>query len=70
MLLSTFDEIGIPYHVIGGTVEERLEQIVELFDLPKVLTTAEAIELAQADYGRQDLRLETERVPAGVRGSK
>ncbi|MFB7667271.1 AAA family ATPase [Kitasatospora sp. NPDC056138] len=70
MLLSSFQEIGVPYHVIGGTIAERLQQIVKLLDLPTLLPVDEAIRRAKADYGQQDLRLETERVPAGTRGAQ
>ncbi|MFF2149159.1 AAA family ATPase [Kitasatospora sp. NPDC058190] len=70
MLLDSFAEMGMPYHVIGGTIAERLQQIVKLFDLPALIPVDEAIRRAKADYGGQDLRLETERVPAGTRGAK
>ncbi|MFB8777837.1 AAA family ATPase [Streptomyces broussonetiae] len=66
MLLATLDELEIPYHVVGGTVAERLEAIVEIFGLTPVMSTAEAIELARQEYGRQDFRMEHERVPAGA----
>ncbi|SEN15650.1 AAA family ATPase [Actinacidiphila rubida] len=64
MLLETLDELEIPYHVVGGTMPERLEAIAGIFDLKPVMSTAEAIELARNEYGRQDFRMETERVPA------
>ncbi|MBQ1090337.1 AAA family ATPase [Streptomyces sp. B93] len=66
MLLATLDELEIPYHVVGGTVAERLEAIVEIFGLTPVMSTAEAIERARQEYGRQDFRMEHERVPAGA----
>ncbi|MFI9269347.1 AAA family ATPase [Kitasatospora sp. NPDC052896] len=62
LLLRTLDELGVPYHVVGGPVEQRLERITELFDLPRLIPTAEAVRRARADYDRQDLRLETERI--------
>ncbi|WP_084467689.1 AAA family ATPase [Actinokineospora inagensis] len=61
MLLDTLTEIGVPHHVVGGPVRERLTRIAELFDLPRVRSADEAIELASAEYARLDLRLETER---------
>ncbi|MGX1915382.1 AAA family ATPase [Streptomyces phaeochromogenes] len=64
MLLATLDELEIPYHVVGGAMEERLETIAGIFDLKPVMSTAEAVELAWRDYGRQDFRMETDRVPA------
>ncbi|MEU3254577.1 AAA family ATPase [Streptomyces sp. NPDC006997] len=66
MLLATLDELEIPYHVVGGTVAERLEAIAGIFDLTPVMSTDEAIELARQEYGRQDFRMEHERVPAGA----
>lgn len=64
MLLAALDELRIPVHVVGGSFESRLDQIVDLFALSRVMPVAEAIELANADYAALDLRLETERVRA------
>ncbi|MFD3543118.1 AAA family ATPase [Streptomyces sp. NPDC058662] len=66
MLLATLDELEIPYHVVSGTMPERLETIAGIFGLDAVMSTEEAIELAWADYGRQDFRIETDRVPSAV----
>ncbi|MFF8646019.1 ATP-binding protein [Streptomyces sp. NPDC015345] len=66
MLLQTLDELEIPYHVVSGTMHERLETIAGIFDLKPVMSTEEAIELAWQDYGKQDFRMETERVPAAA----
>jgi nicotinamide riboside kinase len=64
MLLSTLDELRIPYHIVGGSFTERLTTIVELFELPTVMGMESAIALANEEYARQDLRLETERARA------
>lgn len=61
MLLSTLEELRIPVHVVSGSFTDRLTTIVETFALPTVMTVEEAVELANADYARLDLRLETER---------
>ncbi|MGW1491290.1 ATP/GTP-binding protein [Streptomyces sp. NPDC002402] len=66
MLLRTLDELEIPYHIVSGTMPERLETISGLFDLEPVMSVAEAIELARQDYGRQDFRMETDRAPAAA----
>ncbi len=63
-LLETLDELEIPYHLVRGTMPERLTQICELFDLTPVMSMDEAIELARKDYAAQDFRLETERIAA------
>ncbi len=61
MLLTTLEELRIPVVVIGGSFEERLDQIVQTFELPTVIDRSEAIERANADYAALDLRLEQER---------
>lgn len=66
MLLETFTEIGLPCHVIGGSLVERLQAIVDFFSLPTVMPIDLAITLAQQDYAAQDLRLETERSMASA----
>ncbi|WP_225850975.1 AAA family ATPase [Streptomyces sp. HPF1205] len=48
LLLETLDELEIPYHVIGGSLRERLEKIVAAFDMPVVRPIDEAIEIAEA----------------------
>jgi nicotinamide riboside kinase len=63
-LLATLDELEIPYHVVGGSMAERLETIAGIFGWKPVMSTDEAIELARQEYGRQDFRMEHERVPA------
>jgi hypothetical protein len=67
MLLSTLDELRVPYHVIGGGFPERLTQIVDIFELPTVMDMDTAIALANEEYAQQDLRMETERARASGR---
>jgi hypothetical protein len=66
MLLATLDELGIPYHVIGGTLQERLWTIAELYDFPVVTDVDEAVSRAYEDYAQIDKRLETERARASA----
>jgi len=66
MLLSTLDDLQIPYHVVGGELPKRLTTICELFGFAAVMSVDEAIELAQAEYGKRDMTLETERVAASA----
>jgi nicotinamide riboside kinase len=47
LLIETLDELGIPYHVVAGTVRERVEKIVDIFGLPLVMPLDEAIEIGQ-----------------------
>ncbi|MFG3232747.1 AAA family ATPase [Streptomyces antibioticus] len=65
-LLETLDELEIPYHIVRGTMPERLTRICELFGLTPVMSMDEAIALAREDYAAQDFRLETERVTAAA----
>ena len=46
LLIETLHELRIPYHVVGGTVAERVTRIVELLDLPLVVPVDEAIQIA------------------------
>ena len=52
LLIQTLRELEIPYHIVGGTVTERLEQIIRIFDLPRVMPLDEAIGVA-TERGRQ-----------------
>lgn len=61
MLLATLDELDIPYHVVGGTLPERLTVIVDRMGLCTVTGVEEAIALAREDYAKLDMRLELER---------
>lgn len=61
MLLDTVAELDIPVHVVGGTIPERLEKIVVTLDLPQVMSVDRAIELAEADYAKIDMRSELQR---------
>jgi len=47
LLVQSLDEIGLPYHVVGGPVDERVNQIVDLFGLPLVMPISDAIDVAQ-----------------------
>jgi len=47
LLIEALQELEIPYHVVGGPIPERVNRIIELFDMPQVVPTDEAIELAQ-----------------------
>lgn len=47
LLIQSLEEMGLPYHVVGGSIPERLEKIISIFDLPVVVPIDEAIALAQ-----------------------
>ncbi len=64
ILQQTMDELHIPFHVVSGAVEERLEQIAMLFGLEAKMSPAEATRLAAEEYAQLDVRSEKERVLA------
>jgi hypothetical protein len=68
LLLATLDELRIPYHVVGGSLPKRLTTIVNLFGLSTVTNIDDAIALAQEDYSKLDMTLETERTRTALRG--
>lgn len=47
LLIQSLDELGIPYHIVGGSIPERIEKIVQIFDLPVVVPIEDAIEQAK-----------------------
>jgi len=58
-LVDTLKELGMPYIVAGGSVEERLEKIVRLLNLPMVMTVREAVALAKVEtHKRNSLEIE------------
>lgn len=62
ILQQTLNELEIPFHVISGTVESRLEQIAALFALTPQTTVEDAVRLAAEEYALLDVRSERERV--------
>lgn len=46
LLIEALEELEIPYHVVGGTVHERVQRTIELLDLPVVVPVDEAIAIA------------------------
>jgi nicotinamide riboside kinase len=46
MLVDVLDELDIPYHVVGGSVRERVQRIIELLDLAVQVPVDDAIAIA------------------------
>jgi hypothetical protein len=44
LLVQTLNELKIPYLVVGGTVRERVDKVIDLFGLPLKMSLDEAIE--------------------------
>ncbi len=63
MLLKVLGELRIPVHIVGGSVAERLQKIVDIFGFTPQMSVAEAITRAEEDYAKIDLRSEAERTP-------
>lgn len=61
ILQQTLNELDIPFHVVSGSVEQRLEQIATLFDLQPQMAVDEAVLLAAAEYELLDVRSEQQR---------
>lgn len=66
LLLESIKEIGIPCHVIGGSIEDRLENIIDVMEMPIVVPINEAADIAKervAQY-HEELEEEARRVQA------
>jgi len=46
MLIEILEELEIPYHVVRGSVRERLEQIIDHHQLPTVVPLDKAVSIA------------------------
>ncbi len=69
MLIRTLDELAIPYHVVRGTVVQRVERIVELFDLPRMMPIDEAVEIADERIRASREMVAERQLAAQTRGS-
>jgi hypothetical protein len=49
LLLKTLIELDIKYTIVGGSIEERLEKIVDLYGFKKLISIDKALALAQED---------------------
>jgi AAA domain len=66
-LLEMADELNIPRHVVGGTMPDRLQRIVEIFGFTPVMSVDGAIQLAQLEYDSVDMTIESDRASVIVR---
>ena len=62
MLRSTLGALGIPCIVVGGTLEYRLERIVDELGLPRVTSVVAAVAAARIEIAAMDVRAETARL--------
>jgi hypothetical protein len=47
LLIESLEELEIPYWIVGGTVAERVERVLDLFHLPTVVPLDEAVDRAE-----------------------
>lgn len=60
LLLTTIKELKIPVHIVGGTLEERLDKISRIYNLDKVMPISQAIVLANEEIEQE--RINNEKV--------
>ena len=60
-LLEVAAELEIPTYIVGGAIPDRLVRIAEIFNLSPLMSVAEAIDLADAEYKALDMRVESDR---------
>ena len=66
MLLQVLTDLKIPYHIVSGSIADRLRSIVDIFNLTPVRDVEAAIAMAEVEYAALDVRSEAER--AGLAG--
>jgi hypothetical protein len=66
ILMKTLNELEIPYHIVSGSLPERLHKIADTFQLPRVMDAEAAVALAQQEYAAMDVRSEAERAISQV----
>jgi hypothetical protein len=52
LLKKTFDELAIPYHIVGGTIEQRADKVSQIIGRKPVMSISDAMGLAQQKYGQ------------------
>jgi hypothetical protein len=52
LLISTLEELEIPYTVVRGSVHERVAQMIELYSLPQVVSLDDAVAEAEERIAR------------------
>jgi hypothetical protein len=58
LLVETIEEIQVPYHVVHGSVHERLEQIIDIHRLRPVMPLADAVAEARRRVAAASAELE------------
>ncbi|MCI1005616.1 AAA family ATPase [Herbaspirillum sp. C7C8] len=50
LLKAAFDELAIPYYIVGGSIEERAKRIAGIIGRKPVMSISDAVGMAQAQY--------------------
>ncbi len=58
LLIETLEELNIKYHVVSGSIEERLKKILEIYDFKPVIAIEEAINSAIAETSAMQTEIE------------
>lgn len=67
LLLQTLGELGIKYHVVSGTIEERLVKIADIYGFEPVMPLAQAVEQAAARVRSLHKEIETDAQRSALR---
>lgn len=59
LLLDTLNELDIKYHIVSGSIEERLKKVVDIFNLNVQMDIQEAINLALKETSAMQVEIET-----------
>jgi nicotinamide riboside kinase len=66
LLRKTLDELGIKYHVVPGTIEQRLQRIVEIYGLRPRMPLERAVAEARAKVRALSALVETDAQAAAL----
>lgn len=58
LLLNTVKELQIPYHVVGGSIHERLHKIIEIYGFEPKMSIEQAIKEAQMEVNNSKIEIE------------
>lgn len=67
LLLQSLDELGITYHVVSGTIEQRLTQIAEIYGFKEVMPLEQAVAEAKARVAALHQAIESDAQAAALR---
>jgi nicotinamide riboside kinase len=67
LLLQVLDELGIKYHIVSGTLEQRLTRIAEIYNLTPVMPLEQAISEAKTRVAALHQAIETDAQAAVLR---